>query len=448
MIKLKQWLATNRVLLSNANSLIGTTLVTSGLGFAYWWVAARLFAPSAVGFAAAAIAAMTLLGTVGMLGLGTLLIRELPRQPQQALTLIVTALVVSGGASIGLGILLALGAPLLVAELSPLASSSLSVTVFALGVGLTGITLVLDQALIGLLRGGMRLWRNVVFAVIKLGALVVVGRWLTNASGLTIYGTWLVGSIVSLVVLLRLGHSLRAGSGSARPQLTLLRGLARVALGHHVLNLGLLAPGLVLPLLVTALLGAALNASFYMAWMVANFVFVGPAALGIMLYAIAAREPELLPAKMRLTLKLAAVLGIVANVVLVFAAEPLLLLFGRSYAEQAAWALRILGLGVFAAIVKDHYVVVCRIRGQIKQAAVFVIAGDAFELGCAAVGAMLGGLAGLSLGWVLATTLEALVVGPSVYRAIASAPAQDEAANQKVVTDRYSHAGRVVQQVD
>ena len=71
-------------LLSNASTLAATTCVTSVLGFAYWAIAARLFSQQAVGYSAAAISAMTLLGTIGMLGMGTLLIGELPRRKDRA----------------------------------------------------------------------------------------------------------------------------------------------------------------------------------------------------------------------------------------------------------------------------------------------------------------------------------------------------------------------------
>ena len=70
-----------RAILVNAGSLVGTTAVTAGLGFVYWLVAARVFPPGVVGLASALISAMSLLGFVGMLGLGSLLMGELPRQP-------------------------------------------------------------------------------------------------------------------------------------------------------------------------------------------------------------------------------------------------------------------------------------------------------------------------------------------------------------------------------
>src|SRR5438132_14361150 len=75
-----QWVQVNSIILVNAGSLVGTTAVTSMLGFVYWWLAARQYPPEAVGFASAAISAMTLLGTFAMLGLGTLLLGELPQQ--------------------------------------------------------------------------------------------------------------------------------------------------------------------------------------------------------------------------------------------------------------------------------------------------------------------------------------------------------------------------------
>src|SRR5579864_3579031 len=89
-----QWIKANRVMLINAGSLIGTTAVTSGLGFVYWWVAARQYAPEAVGLASATVSTMLLLGSISMLGLGTLLITELPRQPGREVSLISTGFIV------------------------------------------------------------------------------------------------------------------------------------------------------------------------------------------------------------------------------------------------------------------------------------------------------------------------------------------------------------------
>ena len=72
-------LARHGELLQNALSLFNATMIDSALGFAFWLVAARLLPRSAVGYGSAATSAMTFLGTIGMFGMGSLLIGELPR---------------------------------------------------------------------------------------------------------------------------------------------------------------------------------------------------------------------------------------------------------------------------------------------------------------------------------------------------------------------------------
>src|SRR5689334_10891658 len=171
----------NRDLLINAASMIGTTMITAGLGFVYWWLAARQFSQEAVGFASALISAMSLLGTLGMVGMGTLLIGELPRQPEQRAPLISTALVVAGVVSAALGIIFALIAPWVSAEFHALAGGAGTIVLFTAGVALTGITLVLDQAMIGLLRGELQLWRNALFAIGKLAVLWLIGIWAASS---------------------------------------------------------------------------------------------------------------------------------------------------------------------------------------------------------------------------------------------------------------------------
>jgi hypothetical protein len=144
---------------------------------------------------------MMLLGTVCILGLGTLLIGELPRQPGKEGPLISAALIVVGAAGGCAGVVFALVAPFVAADFQVLRAGIEDILLFAIGVSLTAITLVLDQALIGLLRGGLRLWRNTIFSVAKLAALFAVSLWLSHAMGLTIYATWAVGNAVSVAAL-------------------------------------------------------------------------------------------------------------------------------------------------------------------------------------------------------------------------------------------------------
>src|SRR5260370_14895791 len=92
-----RWVKTNRVMLTNTASLVCTNLITSALGFVYWWLAARLFSPDAVGLAPAAISAMALLATISLFALRPLLIASLSRPPAKERPLIRTAMLLPGG---------------------------------------------------------------------------------------------------------------------------------------------------------------------------------------------------------------------------------------------------------------------------------------------------------------------------------------------------------------
>lgn len=414
------WTVANRAILVNASSLIATTAVTAGLGFVYWLVAARGFSPAAVGLASASISAMTLLAYAGMLGLGTMLMGELPRQPGRESSLITSAVLLSGLAGGILGLLFAVLAPIVSPDFRPLQASPGTIALFAMGVALTSATLVADQALIGLLLGGLQLGRNAAFAVVKLGALILVSVWLKQKTGLTIYATWIVGNLLSLVMLAVLGSARGWLQLGARPQWSALRGLRRAAIGHHGLNLALQFPVLGLPIVVTATLTAAFNAYFYVAWMVAvSFVWVAPAALCLVLYTVSSKTPAMLGRALRFTLGVSLAVGLLSNIVLPLIGDPILHLFGGTYAVHAGPSLRILVLAVFPLIIKDHFVSLCRIDRRLAKATVLIAAGGLLELTGAAAGARLGGLGGLSLGWAAVICIEAVLMAPAVYRAAA-----------------------------
>jgi O-antigen/teichoic acid export membrane protein len=402
----------------NAGSLIATSAVTSGLGFAFWWLAARMFSPEAVGFASATISTMLLLGSIAVLGFGTLLIGELPRQQGKESSLISAAVIVVGGVGICLGVFYAIVAPHISTAFQVLGENINSIALFAVGVSLTAITLVLDQAFIGLLRGELQFWRNVLFSGAKLVALFAASLWLSHVTGLAIYATWAIGTGFSLVALGGFALLKGAKPGSIHsPQWGWLHKLGPEALKHHALNLSLEAPTLILPVLVTVMLSATVTAWFFVAWNLSGVANTISTALATTLFAVSSAQPATLARKLRLTLGLAFVACVLTNFVLLFGARQVLGLFGHSYSEQAAWSLRILSIESFPFIIKNHYIALSRIRGQVGRIIPITIATCCLELGSAAMGAHFGGLNGLSLGWFVAMCIEALFMSRAIYYA-------------------------------
>jgi O-antigen/teichoic acid export membrane protein len=404
----------NRTLLVNAGSLIGTSLITSLLGVGFWLVATHSFDRDAVGIAAAAVSAMTLLGFLATIGMGTLLMGELPRLQSDRHSLINAALATTSSVGVVLGLAFGLTVPLFTSNLEALSESWLSAVGFALGVGLTALAFVLDQSLIGLLRGGLQLWRNLVFAVVKLLLLIPVAVLVSDAGPVWIYSVWAAGIAASMVVLGRL-YKKRAGD-SLRPNFARLSELRRSAVTHHAFNLALRIPDLALPIVVILVLSATANASFFVAWMIVGFMFVVPLSLSTVLYAIGSADSDRLAERFRFTVRVSLAFGVLGNIVLVPAANPLLSIFGSDYAAGATTTLHILALGVFAETVRTHYVAIHRVERRIGTALPIVWGGTLLEVAGGAIGAELGGLSGVAWGWLAAICVEALVMSGDVIR--------------------------------
>ena len=406
-------------LLTNAGALATGTLATAVLGFSDWWFAARLFTPATVGLASAAISMMNLLGHVGEFGLGPLLIGQMPRPQKDAAALIATALTavtlvcaLIGLASIGLffGFSFRLGAIL---------GSPRACLLFVLGVAVTGFTVVLDQALVGLLRSGLQMGRNIVFSVVKLGLLVAVAFAMGSAGNEgDIFNTWVAGQAVSLVLL---GGflAMRRQALWHRPRPRLLRPLLGDVLSHHVLNIVLQAPGLALPFVVTVILSAQTNAAFYAAWSLVNVVLLVPASLTTVVYSTGAREPALLGSRLKLSLALSSLVGLGAGVGFFLFSPVILGLFSPAYPVIAGASLKMLGFGTLGVMLKYHYVALQRLRRKMMRAALLLGVGSTLELVLAAVGGHFGGLDGLTEGWIAAVVLQAVLVLPGVAAAMA-----------------------------
>lgn len=409
-----------RALLTNAGSMVGTTLATSLLGVAFWFAAAQHFSQAAVGIAGAAVSAMLLIGFIATIGMGTLLMGELPRRKSGRYALLNAALLTAASTGAAIGLAFAVLAPLVSPNLGALDDPPTAAISFACGAGLTALTYVLDQALVGLLRGGLQLIRNVIFASAKLLALLVLATILAAPGAAWIYTAWGAGIALSLIVLVRVyGRDRR---GSLRPDFATLGTMRRAAVSHAAVNLALETADLAMPIIVLSLLSPSQNGGFYLAWLVVGFLIMVPFSLSSVAYAIGSGNEARIEERFRFTFVVSIGLGILANLVLIPAAGPILEIFGAGYAETATTALHVLALGIFPLTVKTHYVAIHRVRRTLRRALPIAWAGTVLELGGGALGAALGGITGVAWGWLAGLLIEAVVMSRDVWQVFLPKP--------------------------
>jgi O-antigen/teichoic acid export membrane protein len=404
-------------LFTNAGSLMAATAVTSVLGFAFWWLAARTASPAAVGQASAAVSAMTLIGTIGMFGMGTMLISDLPRLTGRKWDLISTCLLVSGSAATVGGLAYVALAHLAVPGLRDALGSPLVTALLVFGIALNAMTLVLDEALVGLLAGPLQLLRNAYFSVIKLallGALALLGLTLTGGQLLL---TWVAGAVLS-VALLSAALRRRGMIDSVRPRLALLRGRGAQTFDHNLLNLATYLPRAALPLVVTAVLSAEANAAFYTAFMVLSFLAMVPGNVALTLFAVASGDKDALRSKVRMGLLICLGLGLPASIVVALFSSTIMSVFGESYARTAGTAMSILALTYVPFVFHHFFLAISRVQGKVRGAGIFSIFAGLAELGAAWYGGSRGSLTEL-VGWVaVVMAVEAVLVAPIVLRVV------------------------------
>ena len=418
-------------------SLVGTTAVTSALGFAYWWAAARMAPIHEVGAATAVISSVTLLGAIGMFGFGTMLIAEAGRCRGAMGSLIATSLLTVTVLATALATVSwaalrfsdgAIGADMA----SPWVAAG-----FIIGVGLTAAGLVLDQALVGIRASSVQFYRNSYFSVVKLALLVLLAVAVGSHSQVTMVWAWVAGIAISMVATA--GHLAARRHRLGQPvRLSSLQGRGVMTFHHNTLNLSLSLPRLGLPLLVASLLGAHATAAFYEAWMIASFLYILPTHLSTALFAVAVGDSRALAPRLRAALRVSLVLGGSAAVAIAALAGPAMRSFGPGY-EIARTALIIMAIAYFPNVFKQCYVAVARVDNKLRKAGAVCSAGAALELGLSGVAGWFDGLTGISLGFLAAVTLQAVYYVPRVLRALR--PGSPQAAPQGLSPARSQHAG-------
>lgn len=425
--------------LGATGGLVAASVLTSGTGFIFWWIAARQFPPAAVGLAGAAVSAMLLLSQMSMLGLGTALAGVLHRE-RRAASLTATAMLAAATAGVLLGAAFGLLAPLFSSELRPLAATPLTLAIFVAGVGVTALSAVLDQVLVSESRSMLQLARNAVFGFGRLPLLVIAAVLLAH-DGMAIYAAWLIGTVVSLGVIIPLAHDARL-TGAVRPLMwNRLREMASDALAHHVVNLSRSASVWLLPLLVTVTLSREANAGFYVAFLMSNLILLIGKEATFTLYIVGARAPETLWRQIRFTLGLSGAAALLGTLALTVAGRPLLAAFGDSYAVSAYPTVAILALSAFPVLLKDHWIAVHRVRGSVSKAAIVGVATLVMELAAAVLGAMWAGLAGFALARLAALILQAAFMTPMLLRSMAR-PVAGSGASASAEADPDGREGR------
>ncbi len=406
-----------RFVLRSAASLATSTVVTAGFGFIYWAVAARAFPAVEVGQSSTAISAVSLLAPMSIFGLGTLMMVRLPTMNEGRSALVSTATLAAGLTAGVVALFCASVLPSSFLGLPGVGHGLIATTVFVALVVSQTVCLVVDQAFLAVAGSGIQLGRNLIQSVAKLVILAILVVTMAQFGSIAIVASWLLANVISIaVVVVVLGRRYQVTLSRALPRLSALRGMEFAAVKQHGLNTALFVPYFAMPIVANVILGSERAAYLYATWSLAGFVFFLPMALAWALFASGARDSRNFVTEFRFTLRFALAICATAVLAVILLGGFALRIFGEAYAENGHVVLVVLAVGGLGAIIRDHHVTLERVIGNEGRESVLIAGLGVLEIAGAALGAHLGGLIGLSLGWLAAIGVEVLVCGPLVWR--------------------------------
>ncbi len=414
-------------LIQSGMALVASSVLTSGLGFVFWIVAARQFSSAELGVGSAIITAMILLADTSQLGLKTGLVKFLPMAGADTRRLIVNAYVVSAVIAAATALVFVLGVDLWAPDLNVLQSSPLALTVFVLSCAFWVIFLLEDSVLLGL---RMTPWVPVENGVFGLLKIILLFPLAGMTGDLGVFLAWAL-PVFLIVIAVNVGVDRRvaatrpsptvrrpdtphgpATNGSTPHPVSGRRLAVREVYAYSLVDWTATASRTVvigiLPLLVLAQLGSSQNAYYFLAWTIAYSVYILSANIGDALVAEASYDEDNLDRHTLHSGLLSMAISVPIVLVAAAAAPWVLRAFSAEYVDEATTVLRLLLLGAIPHVITRTFV--GRLRAERRMTAVFVYE-SLLSAGVLVVGWLLlepFGINGLGIAWLVMLTIAAL----------------------------------------
>ena len=404
-------------LYQNAYYLMGSTAVTAIFGMVFWVVTARLYPVTAVGLASAIIAALGLLSIFSNLGLGIGLIRFLPSAGEKSNSMVNTCFTLSGLASIVIALIFLAGLSVWSPALLPVTRHPAFFAAFVLLAPVWTLNTLVGAPFVAKRSAKFSFATNAIMSVLRVVLLIIFATIFGSAFGIFASTGIAMSAALLITAFWFLPKVLPGYFPVPAIRKEAMGELSRYSGGNYLARTLLEMPPLVLPLMVINILGAEMNAYFYIAWSVTQMLLVIPSAVFNSLFAEASNEEESLRANIAKSLKLVLLLQLPAILVVLIIASHLLQIFGAAYSENGALLLRIMALSAIPWAINYLYITIGRVRKDV----ISVIRVSAV-MTCLTLGLSLflmlstGNLTGVAIGYLAGQSIVAVATGLSLFR--------------------------------
>ena len=345
----------------NAIYLLAFNLSVPATGFIFWLLAARFYAAEDVGVASAIIAATGLIAALSNVGFSSGLVRFLVHSGEKSNQMVNTSFTITGLASIIISVIFLVGLSLWSPTLLFLRQNPIYFAAFIAFTVATTLARMADWPFIAWRQTRFVFVRGIISGILRLPLVVLLAAFFHSFG---IFASWGLSLVVAfpisvLFFLPRVQPGYRPLPLISR---SVVSKLARFSFSVYISDLLWYLPSFILPIMVLNLLGAELNAYFYIAWSIGNLLFMVPLSICTSLFAEGSYDEKKLASDTQRSFKLSFLILIIAGILIIAIANKLLLIFGASYSQNGTALLRLLTLSAFPLALNYIYLSVKKVQ--------------------------------------------------------------------------------------
>ncbi|MCK5216670.1 MAG: oligosaccharide flippase family protein [Methanosarcinales archaeon] len=394
-------------LFKNSYFLMVSTIIGSILGFIFWMLVTRYYMPHDVGLATALISIVNLLTTFSLLGFNFGILRFLPNEKDK-MDMINSCLTVTFFFAVVLSLIFILGIGTWSPTLLFMRESLIFTTVFTVFVFTNSLVRLQQTIFVALRSAKLSLIQNTILSTLKLIFVI----FLVAFGVFGIISSWTIAACIVLILSSILLLPMRVHSYLPIPTIKkkIIKDMFQISFGNYIAENFAVIPNSILPLMIISVLTPEMNAYFFMALAILNILLVVPVAINGSLFVEGSYAPDKFRNNVIKALKFTFLLIIPMIFGIFIFGDKLLLLFGKTYSENAYYVLCVLVLSIIPFAINKLYMTIKNIQLKVKSIIYLNVFISILTVAISYLLMLKIGLIGVAIGYTLAQGIGAVVV--------------------------------------
>lgn len=390
-------------LFKNSYIMILISLSISFFGFLFWFLLARYYPPTDVGYATVLLSTSMLIGIFSSFGFGIAVIRYLGKNRDKN-NMINSYLSIILFSTLFLTIIcIYFGSSTLFEDSNIINENFSFILIFLIYTILYAIFLLLGNIFISLKATVFSLYMNIINNILRIPLPIFFISF--GVKGILASTTFAIVISLFIGLFFFLPKITEGYHYYFMIDRTVIKNTIKFSLENYFAEIFLFLPTLLMPIIILNELGPESAAYFYIAWSITTIVSIFPSAITTSLFTEGSYDRESLPINILKSLKFLFLFLIPITIILCIFGYQILELFGKEYAENAVYLLYLLAISRIPFAIIQIFMSIKRVQFEIKSIilinflnAFFIIVGTLFFINSF-------GLIIIGISWVIIPTI-------------------------------------------